>query len=899
MLNFIKRLFGLAPSENMELDTDEIVKEQWNADFSREDKPGEAPHVRFSITSENQYRAYLEGKALCLELKKNNCIAWSENTFYRYQDVAIKGKITLDPKNGYAAAGFVFRMVDDRTYYMILISNRGYFRLDLVRNSVPLTMAGWTETPLMQKTDAPFDVEMELVNYGSRILLTINGQWVGSWNDPSIPEGRLGFAIASYEDTGENAKKQGKIKAMAALRSFQLDSRIDHVAKRYEELEETAHPDRRIRLAETFIALGQVNPALVQLRKAWERREDLLAELSKAEDAVIINAIQGANPEYDLRPEKELLLAAKLAMALEQWGEASEYVEIALERDRELLPEFRNMKAAVLYSQGDYKKLIEWVCGLANKHSSSEQFDKLFSDPSGLYNLLGHGYFNTSDYQNAAKSYDYSFSLNDKNAMAAKNAGAAHELNNNGKEALNRYLKAGRAFFLDERYEELGLIVPKFQLLGKDNWEAAALTGKWAFAIENWKMAEAELERAEKLRKEKRGEEDPAIYFLQALLLVREGKRQKALEFFEKAVKNAPDYPLFRYRLAENRFLLDNNCDDPRLAADMEAALKVEKEDKTTYGWVHNFAAQIALNKGDVKQGTSHLEKAASVLGEIPEVRVNRAISLFLQDNKEEALAILESTPQEDYKGVMANCAGNLLVRDRRFEEADAYYQKALSLAPGNMLFRYNRGSCLIELSRYGEADDVLTNSPGELNPAMLELIAFVAVKKGEYKRAETAALSALKINPYHVPSMLQLGWSYAFTGRWDDVDDILDKLDEFELSAEAKKEQKHLEKWRMDSLYRKVFCESCKRHWQVLRDPGRIAPLKLYAMPPDDMPAGTCPGCGLTFCVGCRKNDLDESGRFVCPTCAKTLKLTDDGLKAILSDWAEKNIKKKRSKSK
>jgi len=61
-------------------------------------------------------------------------------------------------------------------------------------------------------------------------------------------------------------------------------------------------------------------------------------------------------------------------------------------------------------------------------------------------------------------------------------------------------------------------------------------------------------------------------------------------------------------------------------------------------------------------------------------------------------------------------------------------------------------------------------------------------------------------------------------------------------------------------------------------------------------MPAGTCPGCGKTYCVGCRKDVLDDSGRFVCPDCGKTLKLTDDGLKNLLSNWAKKNLRKKRT---
>jgi hypothetical protein len=60
--------------------------------------------------------------------------------------------------------------------------------------------------------------------------------------------------------------------------------------------------------------------------------------------------------------------------------------------------------------------------------------------------------------------------------------------------------------------------------------------------------------------------------------------------------------------------------------------------------------------------------------------------------------------------------------------------------------------------------------------------------------------------------------------------------------------------------------------------------------MPPDDLPAGICPGCGKAFCVGCRKDALDETGRFTCPECGKSLKLSDEGLKRLLHDWAEKN---------
>jgi hypothetical protein len=177
----------------------------------------------------------------------------------------------------------------------------------------------------------------------------------------------------------------------------------------------------------------------------------------------------------------------------------------------------------------------------------------------------------------------------------------------------------------------------------------------------------------------------------------------------------------------------------------------------------------------------------------------------------------------------------------------------------------------------------------------MLELIAFVAVKKGEYRRAEAAARAALKIDPDHVPSLLQLGWTRAFAGRWDEVAAILDHLDELEIAGENVKSRKDLEAWMNEALFKTVSCASCNREWKVERNPAPVPAFRYYAMPPDDLPAGICPGCGKAYCVGCRKNSLDESGRFICPGCGKTLKFTDDGLKKLLNDWAKKNIKKKR----
>ncbi|MDR0402697.1 MAG: tetratricopeptide repeat protein [Treponema sp.] len=901
MFGFLKRLFGFFSPEKDEIDPDEIIEEQWVADFAAKE-----PRFRFTVTAENSYRAYprklrfagdeAEKPVLALSLLKTGCIAWTEDSLYRYRDLLIRGTIRVDPAGGYGAAGFMFRIVDENTYYMALVSNRGYFRLDLVRNRTPLALAGWTEAPGLRRTgpeeSLPVDFELEIISCGTRILVLVNGEWAAEINDPSLGEGRIAFCAASYDGAA-----RGRPGMEALLSAFSLDSRVGEVSAEYDKASGAARPENRIRLAETFAAMGRAAPALVQIRKAWESRLEA-----------------GTDPA---RPPAELLLGARLALALELWDEAEDCIEAGLSPGSGA-GEFNNLKAGLLYSRGAYRDFLSWA---------DESLP--FADRAAFYNLLGHAFFHLERYEEAANAYDRARAEEGdegKNGLAAKNAAGAWELLGDREKALDRYISAGRIFLNRNRYEELGLLVPKLRLFGAANWEARALAGKWAFGVENWAEAETELDKAEELREELRkklrenprkelrgespedsrgdsplspGKPDPAVFYLKALLLIRKDRRKEALPLLEKAVRYAPDYPLFRFRLAENRFLLleqsgvkpDTAAADPALNADLEAALAISRDEGESYGWVHNFAAQLDLSRGNLAGAEDHLEKAASVLGETPAVLVNRAVAFYLGGKIDDALALLERGA-EDPEGLMANCAGNLLVRAGRFEEADVFYKKAIAAAPDNRQYRFNRASCLVETARYGEADAVLTSfSDGTSSPEILELIAFVAAKKGEYARAETASRTALEIDPEHAPSLLHLGWSCAAGGRWEEVEQILERLDDLELNEEMSRGKDELDAWMEEATTRLVACASCGIEWRVRKNPEPAPSIRLYAMPPDDMPAGTCPACGKSYCVGCSKDSLDEAGRFVCPECGKALKLGDEGLKELIYVWAEENI--------
>ncbi|MDR1100300.1 MAG: tetratricopeptide repeat protein [Treponema sp.] len=875
MFWFLKKLF---PSRKVRSrreppSPDEIIEEKWAADFS---KPKQ---IRFAIKSEASHDAGLRHNALALGLKKTNCIAWIEAPEYRYRDQVIEARFRLDSHGGYAAAGIMFRVADEGTYYTLLVSGKGYFRLDVLRNGMPFPLIGWTELPA-EPGPAETGTGLMIIAYGSHILLVINGGWAAELNDSTISAGEIGFTLASYEakapeppssalaepsalsePSGPKAGAGDAYTAEAFLEALSVESRITQVAACYEKWSESPaiSPQSRFRLAETFAAMGQSAPALVQIKKGW------------------------AHPGCRRNP-RELLLAGRMALALELSAEAEEYIGACLAEapDSPEAGEAVSERAKILYAAGRFEELKTY----------GETAAALRPQDPLLAAFLGHAYWNLKEYEKAAAAYDRAFELDGENGLLAKNAANVYEVLGRKEEALERYLRGGRAFLGNDNYDDLGILVPKLLSLGAADWEARALAGKWAFGIENWAMAKEEFARAERLRKKlnPQPDPDPALVFLRGLLLIRQGKRREALKLLNQAAVLAPDYALFRFKAAENRFLLENNAGDPRLAGDLNAALALSPED----GWIRNFAAQIALQRGNLEDAAKHLEKAASSLGDVPAIRVNRGVLAYLRGSLEEALGILAAGKDEDPEGIMTNCAGNLLVRAGRYEEADEQYRKALAIAPDNTEYFGNRASCLIELGRYGEADTILAQAHNLApSPKILELISYVAFKKGEYARAESACQAALEMDSRYVPSLLSLGWIYSAQGRWEEVKGILTRLDFPELPPGDIPRREELQKRLEDALTRHIVCVSCGRSWRVPRDAPPAPPIRLFAMPPDDLPAGTCIDCGKTYCIGCAREHLDPNGRFICPQCGKSLKLFDEGLKKILYDWASTAIPK------
>jgi tetratricopeptide (TPR) repeat protein len=885
------KLRNILTRQRYEPDETEITAEKWVADFSR------PKQVRFDIKSESSYDANLRknlfhsGYSLALCLKKTGCIAWTDAPERRYRDLAITGSIRIDARGGYGAGGMFFRMVDNETYYSFLISSRGYFRLDAVRNGMPFPLIGWTELPLSTGAALAPDqsVDFSIIAYGSHITILLKGHWAAEVEDTSIMEGIIGFAAASYESGDPtylviNESDNISYTVEAFLESLTLDSRINEVSALYEKWRENPDidPKARLNLAETFAAMKQYSVAMTQLHKAWDT-------------------------SGHKKTQSEYLFAGKLAQELGLLEEAEKFIsecfqaEVDSNEGKEALVEM----AKILYAGERFKEL---------KNFCAESV-KVKPDDPVLLNLQGHAYWNLGKYKKAAKAYSAAFECDKESGIFAKNAANAYDVMGSKNDAIKKYIEAGKAFLQTGNYNDLGLIVPKLLSLGEDNWEARSLAGKWAFAVEDWKMAKEEFALAESLRSAMRPKprKNGAQVFLEALLLIMDGKRREALPLLEEAAALEKDYALFHFRLAENIFLLNDNCDDPKMLKEMEKALTLsQKEDFSDYrpsdirpndekntakenedlsGWINNFAAQVAMRKGNFDVAARHLEKATLVLGDVPAVRVNQGVLFFLQGSLDKALETLSVDKKDDPEGIMANCAGNLLVASNRFEEADEKYRQALSCQSDNVEYLCNRASCLMEIKLYGEADDILTRANQKApNPVLLEMISYVTAKKGDYPRAEQACNAALKIDPNHAPSLVSLGWIYIAQGKKTEAIDILRRLDKMNLNNSSAKSTEELRSHMQKLFYMAIECASCTRNWIVPRECMPAPTIRLHAKPPDELPAGTCLDCGKTYCIGCAKEHLDSSGRFVCPTCGRKLKLINEGLKQIVHDWAVKD---------
>ncbi|MCL2185667.1 MAG: hypothetical protein FWB86_07435 [Treponema sp.] len=626
MLAFFKRSIYALSNKIRQTNSGYPTEKKLTIDFSNPVNAGKKSP--FNIKSESSYTANLSNSSLELGLKKTNFIAWLDIPNKEYQDSIIDARIRLDNLGGYAAAGIIFRMIDDSSYYLALISSKGYFRLDAIKNNVPYPLIAWTEITNFDEMQTSFkqqsvaNIKLKIITYGTYLIFIVNGKWIGEICDDSIIYGQIGFAAASYlQDTiadnneqqceqtpSEQITENGDYTCKAYLDFLSIDTRVKEIEECFKHWtnDSNINADGRLRLAETFAVMSETHivsaqkiyaasAALDQLNKAWKRRDEVIRTVSAATSEV--------------RTKKELIIAARMAFRLEQYNEAEEFIDTILY----LWPDSQEGKLAItekiriLNELNRFKDLKDFFIKYSAKIDKNIDY----------YTLIARCYWELKEYQNSAETWDKAYetnkeanpNLNIQAGVYASNAANAYELANNEKEALKHYIDAGNIFLNIDNKEELAVLIPKLNNLGSKNWEAHALIGKWAYSQEDYIKSAQEFAISNKLRcaLKPRPKADAASYYLWALMLHLKGKNSEAIRLLERAIKLAPDYGLFRFKYAEIKLKCSTE-NSKKINYANEFKIALEHLDDPN-GEMTEHAGNLLLSIGDAKNAKYFLDK--------------------------------------------------------------------------------------------------------------------------------------------------------------------------------------------------------------------------------------------------------------------------------------------------
>lgn len=808
-----------------EFDPETITEELWSCPFKNKEA------ARFISEQGASYTAEVQHKGLCLTLLKENVYAWCVNPIFRYKDLILEGEIvfpeSLQTGEKDQKKGRAGRYAAG--FLFRYLSETTFYSV-LISDSGLIRMdavLNGNPLPVLAWTET---ATVNKNQYHLRIIARGTGFSLlvdNKWVAECSDDSIQAAGKIAY--AGQNWALTPK--AVSTLASFRIDSRPLEV--------EAAHTrwnrvlpipsESRINLAKTWYAMGKYVPAILELKKAWQNRDP------GTEDLLLSSQIYLAQRLF---PEAE----AEARKALRLQGD---HIEVASEL------------GGILYLQNRFIELEELLSSLPDQAIASSPF---------LSNLNGHLQHWKGNHEAAALAYAQAGELNTNQGIFHLNEGKEWELAGNTNRALDAYFEAGSIFLEEQDNESLEEIISILLKLAGENPKTAAIAGKYYYGIEEYTKAKTFLKKAALSETE-----DSAVWYLYGMLLSSEKKTHKALDCLKKAVALAENYGPYRFRLAETLFFEGQDC-----SQEIEAALRTAGDN----AWVYNLAALHSLKENKLQDAEVFIHKARELLPDERVIRINEAEIYRRQGKLNDILSGLDNDDVD-----LLKAGAQLLIEDGRLEEAEEWFIKAVRLKPYDAQLLTDRATNCLELDLLNEADDLLSRAL-ELDPQpkIYRLIGHLARRKGEYARAEIALQTGSTAFPQDKELLFELATFYLSNNKTQKAAAILPRIKELDSSERSRA----LEEDILNAGTVRVSCGTCALSWRVPKDAPPQGTLHLVAEPPDNLPAGTCPDCGLIYCIGCAKTHLDADGRFRCGTCGVPLKLSDNNVKWLLNQWQE-----------
>jgi tetratricopeptide (TPR) repeat protein len=697
----------------------------------------------------------------------------------------------------------------------------------------------WTEVSFLKDFSS---IPVRIIARGSSFSFYVDDEWIAEVTDDTLGEGKFGFAGQSYEDCRY---------ARFYLRHFMVESRPLEVEKAYFRWTEYVPIDRvhRINLAKTFFTQGQFEPAVVQLRKALKGR-------------------RGSVEEY--------MLLAESLVKLEAYEPALQAVDKALELDYHL-EEALHEKANLLYLMGR----------LEEARTHIHEILPTFQDNASLQNLAGNTASGLSLWDEALEAYGNAAGIDPEMPLFKINLAKTHDVMGEKKKAVDLYLEAGRMLLRQEELDEIWTVLSRIKRIDPENREMGALAGQ-VFYFEEKKEEAEQIFRA---LLESGFLEDSAVPYLLGLILSERGERREALEYFRIAADLEPEVQIYRLRIAESLFLLEEDCEE-----DLKKALDMEPQEP----WVNNLYGQFLMeSRGELAKAREHFERAMESAQKEADIIINYTECLTRLGELDEAIRITQTHLSDGAEHVglgaeqagLINQLGNLFVLKKDFNRAMGAYERALELDEGNPVYMGNCASVYLELDMILKAEGILAHLLDQNpSPETYSLVAALALIQGEYRRAELALNKGLEDDPQNTDLRLNRAVLFMERGKPLEAKEIIeDVLSENPRDGKGKQ---LLERFRRDHE-EGLGCDKCGRTWWVPKNLPSQDSVRIIGEPPGECPAGKCENCGKLYCVECAQNNLVDQ-RFVCFQCGGRLKISEDSLKYLVLKCIEVDGKEK-----
>lgn len=149
----------------------------------------------FTEDEDEDSRYSFEDGGYVIEAKTTEMLVWAL-TDDEYDDVVITCDSTALPGSETAAAGLIFRYVDDNNFYLFNVSTNGFYTLEALVDGEWEILIDQTQSDVIDAVNNQLQVALD----GDRIALYVNGDLLEETSDDRFARGNVAISVNSFED---------------------------------------------------------------------------------------------------------------------------------------------------------------------------------------------------------------------------------------------------------------------------------------------------------------------------------------------------------------------------------------------------------------------------------------------------------------------------------------------------------------------------------------------------------------------------------------------------------------------------------------------------------------------------------------------------------------------------